>query len=586
MTTSVNKILSIMKKHLYFAMASLLICAATISALAQSGAKSPGVITGRVLTEAGTPLIDAQVSVRRVSEAAAASRRWRTDEAGNFRVENLKAGKHLVEVFAWGYLPQPGEAGKQFCQAGESLIFIMKKGGVITGKVTTTDGGVVIGARVKPIRVRDREGRSVQERVAGREVMTDDRGIYRLFGLESGSYLVVVQGGIYYGAANIISDEARIYYPSSLRATAAEVFLFDGQETAGIDIQYRNEKGRAISGSVSGLKGNDPYIQAEIKLVQMTTGAIENSANVSSTSTSRAFALYGVLDGEYYLIGETVGNVVDFDASLPQRIIVRGEDITGVQVRLQPLGSITGVAKVEAFTQSGKARLCKEKSAAKLSETIIALRREEKSNDQERFDSKLFLPAPQVPDEKNEFRITNLYAGLYRLESILPTEDWYVRSLTLPPVTRQTHDAMREGITLKFGEQVSGLTLTLAEGAAGLRGKVKPQKTGEELPHRLFVTLFPAEKDSFDDVARFADAKVQSDGSFALTNIAPGRYNILFNVTPAEATEESLIQKKWWSVEGRKMLREQAANYQLTIDLQPCQLINNYLLEFPTPLLK
>ena len=76
---------------------------------------------------------------------------------------------------------------------------------------------------------------------------------------------------------------------------------------------------------------------------------------------------------------------------------------------------------------------------------------------------------------------------------------------------------------MKLGDRVSGLVLTLAEGAASLHGQVK-LSDGQKLPPRLSVFLVPAESDNADNVLRFFASMVLTDGSFALNNLPPGRY--------------------------------------------------------------
>jgi len=129
-----------------------------------------------------------------------------------------------------------------------------------------------------------------------------------------------------------------------------------------------------------------------------------------------------------------------------------------------------------------------------LSETLLIARRSEKNTSKDRAFSNLF--AQGSPDSSGNFRLRNLASGQFNLDVRFFAKYWYVRSIAreaipVQPVTgrvgvnsRQT-DAARTGISLKFGERVSGLTVTLAEGAASLRGAVKIA-AGESVSHSLF----------------------------------------------------------------------------------------------------
>src|SRR5437762_12417174 len=122
--------------------------------------------------------------------------------------------------------------------------------GVITGTVTTLEGEALVGVRVLAVRVRDGEGRLLRGTGAAtsRPRRTDDRGVYRLFGLQSGSYLIQVGGGSlsYYPAFGYQGDAAT-YHPSATRDAAVEVVVRAGDEIRGIDVRYRAERAHIVS---------------------------------------------------------------------------------------------------------------------------------------------------------------------------------------------------------------------------------------------------------------------------------------------------------------------------------------------------
>ena len=84
--------------------------------------------------------------------------------------------------------------------------------------------------------------------------MTDDRGVYRMYGLLPGTYIVSAGGmtRFFGGYGTTAHDQdAPTYAPSATRDTAQEVVVRSGEE-ATADIQYRGEPGHAISGTVLG----------------------------------------------------------------------------------------------------------------------------------------------------------------------------------------------------------------------------------------------------------------------------------------------------------------------------------------------
>src|SRR5439155_17160086 len=139
----------------------------------------------------------------------------------------------------------------------------------------------------------------------------------------------------------------------------------------------------------------------------------------------------------------------------------------------------------------------------------------------------------RTPNNKGDFLISALEAGRYRLETKLSGEHWYVRAITLPAPARNQKpiDAARDGLALKAGERVKDLIVTVAEGAASMRGKVTVT-VGAKLPARLRVHVIPTERESADDVLRYAQVNANRDGSFTLTNLAPGKYWLLARAIP------------------------------------------------------
>ena len=125
------------------------------------------------------------------------------------------------------------------------------KGGVITGRVTNQSGEPVIAINVSVARVRDGEGKAALGG-GGRPATTDDRGIYRAYGLMAGTYLVSADSGMNSFPGSPYLGTVPVFHPSNTRDGATEVTMQAGGEASGIDIRYRLESGHVISGKVSG----------------------------------------------------------------------------------------------------------------------------------------------------------------------------------------------------------------------------------------------------------------------------------------------------------------------------------------------
>jgi hypothetical protein len=123
----------------------------------------------------------------------------------------------------------------------------------------------------------------------------------------------------------------------------------------------------------------------------------------------------------------------------------------------------------------------------------------------------------------------------------------------------------------------------LGEGAASIRGRLVADREGASLPDRLRVHLVPAEPNSAEDTLRFIEAEVQSDSSFKLLNVAPGRYWLLARQLPEEESKKRLVRPQAWNSAARAGLRREAAASNVSIDLKPCQRVADYQLRYTPP---
>ena len=123
---------------------------------------------------------------------------------------------------------------------------------------------------------------------------------------------------------------------------------------------------------------------------------------------------------------------------------------------------------------------------------------------------------------------------------------------------------------MKPGDQLSGLTFSLAQGAASVRGNISLAE-GQTLPAKLVAYLIPAERERADDVLRYFAAPVNSAGGFWLPNIAPGRYWILAQPGSEDTRSEVSKIRLPDGAETRSSLRHVAEKTKTEIEVKPCQ---------------
>jgi protocatechuate 3,4-dioxygenase beta subunit len=472
------------------ACATLLLFAGFIISNAQQG----GTITGRVVNDEGAGMPNVTVVISRAPAGRReASPRGNTevvtDKDGNFRGASLSPGLYAVDApRVKEYVMRPltaAESGeRRYYRVGDSVTITLMKGGVITGRVTNPDGQPMVGAEVSATMVRDAEGYSVRDAPEGEPRMTDDRGIYRIYGLRPGSYIVGTSGRIV-ESFSPYAGSAMTYHSSSTHDTAAEVAVASGAEAGGVDIQFRGGPGYVVSGTVATTSApSSTHIM--VSLINTNLSAITESVNVRHNDPRKGFMIQGVNNGNYEIVAYSYGDREIVASSTPRSVTISGADVTGLELRISPLASVSGQVRIEASSNS-----CGNKSKRAMEEIMIYARSDDPSALTALVSSTShFFGSDAVLNEKGEFTIHSLSPSRYHFEASLPDENWYTRSITLPvpAFARQPQadmnlrDISRAGLDIKSGDNVTGVTVKVAEGAAGLRGKVVSEKGGASLP--------------------------------------------------------------------------------------------------------
>jgi carboxypeptidase family protein len=584
----------------------ILLCAAPVRvAIAQAGAREnaeaapqgrrDGVITGRVVNDTGRPVAGAPILVIKAGVKFTSGLQTSTaDDEGYFKATGLGPGSYMISTNVPGYVAPRTDSESDYHRPGESVTVNLVKGGVITGRVTDLYGEPMVGVRAQAFKVRGLEGGqkySVSFRGENGR-LTDDRGVYRLYGLEPGVYVVGVSSGsegLYGGAYG--GREAMTWYPSSPRATAAEIAVRGGEEITGADIRHREERGHMISGTIVNDAASGPMRDGIT--IMLMSGADRQLVGTTWAYGTKSFAMFGVADGEYEIVACRMDSrEADFASSTPRRVVVRGADVSGIDLKMMASASISGRVKIESSTVgavggAGKSP-CEDRAQAKdhavIEDVLLSAAADDESG------PSIQSIAPQfryfggamsgAPDEKGEFILRGLAAGRFRIKADLPDEGWYIRAITQPApgAAKKLVDASRNGVAVKAGEKLSGVEVVIAEGAASLNGRVVPAKEGAKLPPRLRVHLIPAEASAADDVLRYAETTVGADGGFGFRHIAPGKYLLHTRQTSEKDANNDRSRPAAWDAVERAKIRQEAAAAKNEIELKVCERVKDHVL--------
>lgn len=568
-----------------------------------------GTISGRLAASDGQPLMNANVLVQSLTGTPVA-KPARPDAEGKFAFEDLSPGAYIVMGTAPGYIDQSFALGNPMQWTrhiiGSNVSVNMIRGGVITGLVTNAKGEPMVGVPVNASRTGSLDSSMLSFISGGGQTETDDRGIYRIYGLLPGQYIVQAGGKGAFGSfsANGFDMDVPSYYPSSTRDTAVPVSVRSGDETTGIDIKYKGGEGHTISGIVLGnIDASAAAGAVTIMLAHASTASLIAVEILGVADPRRAFGFNGVADGEYDLFANYLVNPNENALIGTKRVTVRGGDLTGIELRLAPLGSLAGTIMLDPIKPEARC----DKRGSVVVETILKLPPDDPKKVTNQL-SAMYAGLGQF-NEKGEFVLRNLDAARYRLDIKLPTESWYLRAINLParaaqvttgspaatptqppaanppaatppagtpPAANAAPVVWQGTVTIRPGDSISGVSIMVGQDAAVLRGRAGPE--GAVIREGTTVYLVPAERDQSNNVLRYSQTLVKRDGTFALPNLAPGRYFMLSRVEPPVESDTPRRPLAWDPAERAKLRREAEAA-KTEIELKPCQSLVDYSLK-------
>jgi hypothetical protein len=302
-------------------------------------------------------------------------------------------------------------------------------------------------------------------------------------------------------------------------------------------------------------------------------------------SDGHSFAIYGLPDGEYELSASEYLPTRDGLSSPPQRVTLRGADITGLSFTLTLMATIEGRFVFESDANAGCAKR-KETAAA---EALVYARRFEpdKTDPNAKSEAPVSLSATtysalSAGDAKGSFVLRSLPTGRYRIDPRPPASGWYIKSIAIgtirpAPAKAANVNTARDGIQVKGGERVTGVLVTITEGAARVRGRISAAE-GQTLPPRMSVYFVPAEREAVNDVLRFYEGRTEADQSFTIDNVSPGKYFI--TARPSEKTESGVASSIRQDGNLRATILQEATAAKKEVSLKPCERIADYDLPY------
>lgn len=483
-------------------------------------------ITGRV-TLAGKAAagITVMLTTAEPSFRGAPSVKTTADEDGRYRLTGVTAGRYTVAPIAPALVvPQdvgswmPGKLvtvseGEQV----EGLNFALTRGGVITGRVVDDKDRPVIDEQVNLLQVDERGQKTGVGMGGAYGFHTDDRGIYRIYGLPAGRYIVSVGEASDSGSVRFGFDGGfytQTFHPNvTEQAKAAIIEVALGTEVTGIDIVVSPaSKSYTASGRVVDLDTGKPLPD-----IQFAHGALKDNRvggygySGKRTNAKGEFRIEGLTPGRYAAF--TLENDGSNLYSEPAPFEITNDDVKGVEIKVRRGATISGVAVVEGA------------SDLDIAGRLSSLQLFPVSTEDEELASPHIMPIRIAAD--GSFRITGLRPGKVTLElGGMPDNR---KGFSVLRVERDGGE-QREGIEIKAGEQITNVRLILAYGTSVIRGLVKIQ--GGELPDNL-VMMVHARRPGENTPAGIP-VMVDARRRFAIEGLSAGEYEIQLHVFAAD----------------------------------------------------
>lgn len=486
-----------------------------------------------------------------------------TEDDGSFIFERLPAGEFRLAAAKDAYVTTRygakgiGRPGRPIVlQAGESRAGVtihLPRGSVITGLITGRDAQPVEDAVVQALTYRHLDGRRELSAVAAGGG-TDDRGVYRLFGLPPGDYIVSVRvpRPAFPAAEQLSAAEIRralaevaetrtqstpgmppplprrtsrpsaperavayapVYFPGTSSLTQARTISVGvAEERAGIDFQIEQVALASVEG----------FISASLPSVRSTVVALvpaDGSGNLgmgpmrrTGVSAEGRFRFGGVPPGHYTVTA--FRRILRAPGSEAPRtpepvwgsadVIVAGDDVAGVTVTLQPGISIAGRVVFE-----GRDRPPVDLSAIPLPLHAI------------RTGSSTHITLPDVRlTEDGAFEVEGIVPGRYSIPMQrgfrTPVGGWWLKSIRLNG--RELLDG-----PMDLRQSADDAVVTFTDRTTELSGIIR-SPGGEAAPEHTAIVFGTDPASWFPGSRRIAMVRPSATGRYAVRNLPPGEY--------------------------------------------------------------
>ena len=526
-----------------------------------------------------------------------------TDDEGRAVFTAVAPGNYLLVAFKPGYVrtyygsktPGRGPGVAVAVLEGKTvpeLRLKVPRGAVISGTVRGVNGRPAANQMVQVISPNALKNLSLEElsESTSTTAVTDDRGIYRVYGLAPGSYIVsVASAGMREEFRQVTAEQVQwasglsasgtlaaaseppppppsppssfstVFYPgTAVSADAQPVVVQAGQERLGVDFGITLVPTAEIRGRLVDDQGRpQPNQSVSLRAPASTPMGLEFIESIGSgsgrTGQDGTFTLTAVKPGRYTLSARATIKAPNEPASTPQanamgealamfgmggthwaseEVTVAGRDVTDLTLVLKPSLTITGKVIYEASTLKAP----EDMTTVRLAVTSVS---NEPMSAVTTMLQSMFGGSSVTVAADGTFVAKGLSPGQYRimtaggiLAALAPTET-RADGWTLKSVMAGGRDVADTGLEVK--DNVSNVTVTFTDRPSELTGTVFDQagRVTPEFP----IVVFSIDKTYWvGGSRRVTQARPASDGTFKVMGLPAGEYFVCA-VTAVEQSE-------------------------------------------------
>jgi hypothetical protein len=440
-----------------------------------------------------------------------------TDADGRYRLAALTPGRYEVSARLDGFLDgrfgqsRVGAPGRLFELKGSTNVahVVLWRGAVITGTVSGSDGHPRSGIEVATLR-RDMEFGQPRLAPAGRPVRTNDKGEYRIFGLEPGRYYVLATPPIGGAAAFGTEADSYTYAPGVTNPRDAMPIATEGGIDTIVNLTLQRRAVHTVSGAIDARlwpAAGTAFVEFRL----LSTRAVR----VVSARPDGTFAVKGLLPGRYRVtVGSTGGRSGDSPVS-SAIVEVLDSDIVGLILgpvtRTQVRGRIRATA--------GRSLTAEDLATVQIS-SVPAER-----------DTQPGLPSVATIAADSSFAL-DVWPGPFVLRLVTRRTGWVITR-----VTQHGRD-VTGGLVAVAGSDLAGVEIHVTNAAPRLHGVVT-QDTA--IAGTCSVVAFAIDPRLWRTGAGIAEVPVGTDGMFTISSLAPGEYDVAAAVAADTLADPAVI---------------------------------------------